>query len=167
LPEESAELFIKSLIKASDIILFSAAIPFQGGTNHVNEQWPEYWNAIFNQNGYIAIDYLRKKIWSEGKVIWWYSQNIMLYVKEEKVDSVKVSDENRCIKYPPMSLVSPEVYLGRIQSYLRRIQSCDCYGITLFKLYKVMIKRTITKIVGQKFINMIKGIMNNIKIIGV
>jgi hypothetical protein len=52
LPPNAADIFIESIVKASDIVLFSAAIPFQGGTNHINEQWPEYWNKLFNKNGY-------------------------------------------------------------------------------------------------------------------
>lgn len=43
LGENSAENFIESLTTASDCILFSAGIPGQFGQNHVNEQWPDYW----------------------------------------------------------------------------------------------------------------------------
>lgn len=59
LPAESADLFVESLTKASDFILFSAAIPFAGGTNHINEQWPDYWNSLFNKYGYTVMDFLR------------------------------------------------------------------------------------------------------------
>jgi hypothetical protein len=91
LSHNSAELFIKSITRASDIILFSAAIPFQGSTNHINEQWPDYWNKIFNKNGYIAIDILREHIWNEVKVKWWYRQNIILFVKQEKISFINVT----------------------------------------------------------------------------
>jgi 2-polyprenyl-3-methyl-5-hydroxy-6-metoxy-1,4-benzoquinol methylase len=40
LPIECAETFIDSLVKLGPVILFSAAIPFQGGGSHINEQWP-------------------------------------------------------------------------------------------------------------------------------
>lgn len=42
LPEQCAKGFVDSLVKASDLVLFSAAIPQQGGRNHYNEQWPDY-----------------------------------------------------------------------------------------------------------------------------
>ena len=42
LPESSADPLVQSLTQAAPIIYFSAAIPTQGGTGHVNEQWPEY-----------------------------------------------------------------------------------------------------------------------------
>src|SRR6185295_2140887 len=41
--EHAAEQFIKTLTVHSDVIIFSAAIPEQGGQNHINEQWIEYW----------------------------------------------------------------------------------------------------------------------------
>ena len=62
LPEECAKIFIKSLTKLGPVILFSAAIPFQGWTNHLNEQWPDYWANYFKDNGYEAIDCIRKKV---------------------------------------------------------------------------------------------------------
>ena len=38
-------------------MLFSAAVPGQGGENHVNEQPLAYWRAIFREHGYSAVDY--------------------------------------------------------------------------------------------------------------
>ena len=42
LSERRAESFIEDLCKVSKVVLFSAAIPFQGGDNHINEQWQSY-----------------------------------------------------------------------------------------------------------------------------
>jgi 2-polyprenyl-3-methyl-5-hydroxy-6-metoxy-1,4-benzoquinol methylase len=38
LPDRAADTFIASLVRLAPLILFSAAIPQQGGTNHCNEQ---------------------------------------------------------------------------------------------------------------------------------
>jgi len=38
LDRDSARRFIQTLVKLSSVVLFSAAIPYQGGTHHVNEQ---------------------------------------------------------------------------------------------------------------------------------
>lgn len=62
LPPESADIFIESLVGASDCILFSAAIPFQSGLGHINEQWQNYWVAKFKQKDYIAMDFIRPAI---------------------------------------------------------------------------------------------------------
>lgn len=76
------EKFISILTQTADLILFSAAIPFQGGTHHVNEQWPEYWAAIFSKYGFVPADYIRPLIWNDNKVEFWFAQNILIYVKE-------------------------------------------------------------------------------------
>jgi cyclopropane fatty-acyl-phospholipid synthase-like methyltransferase len=39
--------FVSLLTQYSDYVLFFAAIPHQGGTCHVNEQWPDYWITRF------------------------------------------------------------------------------------------------------------------------
>lgn len=82
LPEESADNLVESLTTASDIVLFSAAIPNQIGTYHINEQYAEYWAKKFIKKGYIPIDFLRSRIWNEPDVEWWYKQNMILYITE-------------------------------------------------------------------------------------
>ncbi len=57
--KENTNNFIDALTQASDYILFSAAIPFQGGKGHINEQWPNFWTHIFNNKGYVALDIIR------------------------------------------------------------------------------------------------------------
>ena len=79
LPCECAKVFVESLVKLGPVILFSAAVPFQGGTNHVNEQWPEYWAKLFQEQGYVAIDCIRNKIWQNDRVKWYYAQNILVF----------------------------------------------------------------------------------------
>lgn len=87
LPEDSADEFVESLTRLSPVVLFSAAIPHQGGTNHVNEQWPDYWAAKFSSHGFVAVDCLRRKVWNNGDVEWWYAQNMLLYVSRRYLDS--------------------------------------------------------------------------------
>lgn len=82
LPESSAAGFVKSLTTHSDVIMFSAALPGQGGQNHINEQWPEYWQSHFKNNGYEMVDYFRFKIWNNEKIERWYRQNLFLVVRK-------------------------------------------------------------------------------------
>lgn len=72
--------FVEDLVSLSNVILFSAAIPKQGGTNHINEQWQSYWAQKFSQYGYVGIDCIRPKIWTNDRVETWYRQNTLLYV---------------------------------------------------------------------------------------
>lgn len=80
--ERSALDFISSLVKLSDVIVFSAAIPAQPGQHHVNLQWPVYWQTIFNQNGYYCDDSIRWKIWNESLIEVWYRQNVFIARKD-------------------------------------------------------------------------------------
>ncbi len=79
LPETSADEFVKSLCNHGDTIVFSAAIPGQGGQNHLNEQWHEYWMNKFFSYGYQMFDFLRPAIWKMTEVDWWYKQNMFIF----------------------------------------------------------------------------------------
>ncbi|MGE0772988.1 MAG: class I SAM-dependent methyltransferase [Cyclobacteriaceae bacterium] len=79
LPQASADIFVKSLTLHGDLILFSAAAPYQGGQNHLNEQWQTYWIEKFAVRGFRAYDWLRPSVWSDGRVDLWYRQNTILF----------------------------------------------------------------------------------------
>ncbi|MGQ0737754.1 MAG: class I SAM-dependent methyltransferase [Bacteroidota bacterium] len=79
----SAGIFIESLCRHADVILFSAAIPGQGGVLHINEQYPGYWADIFRRYGFSAYDCIREKIWLNKKIDTCYRQNLLFFVKDE------------------------------------------------------------------------------------
>ncbi len=81
--EKNADKLIQFLATLSDTIIFSAAIPFQGGDNHFNEQWEEYWEKKFNDLGYKKYDLLRHQIWHNKNIKWWYRQNLLVYSKND------------------------------------------------------------------------------------
>lgn len=112
LPCECAKVFVESLVKLGPVILFSAAVPFQGGTNHVNEQWPEYWAKLFQEQGYVAIDCIRNKIWQNDRVKWYYAQNILVFAKAEYLTTnpvlQKAAEKTNIFQ---LSLIHPHLYL--------------------------------------------------------
>jgi SAM-dependent methyltransferase len=79
LPESASSGFVRTLTSLAPVALFSAAVPNQGGVGHVNEQWPEYWAALFAQHGFLAYDCLRPLLWRDEHVAWWYRQNVIVY----------------------------------------------------------------------------------------
>jgi len=79
LEESWAEGFVDSLVRHADTVLFSAAIPCQGGTHHVNERWPSYWAEKFARRGLWPVDVIRPTIWTDKRVKRWYRQNILLF----------------------------------------------------------------------------------------
>ena len=82
LPETAADTFVSYLTTLAPVVLFSAAVPGQGGWNHVNEQWPEYWAGRFVERGYVPIDCLRPLLWHRETVQYWHAQNILVYVAQ-------------------------------------------------------------------------------------
>jgi hypothetical protein len=80
LPSTDAPALIKNLCDAAPVVLFSAAVPNQGGTGHVNEQWPSYWARLFADHAYSCADAIRPLIWSDSSVEPWYRQNILLFI---------------------------------------------------------------------------------------
>jgi hypothetical protein len=109
---EHASTFVKTLVDLGPVILFSAAIPLQIGKHHVNEQWPDYWARRFEEYGYVVIDAIRKRIWQNDNVEYWYAQNILIFAKQDyiKLHSALCDEMNKTI-VAQLSLVHPKMYL--------------------------------------------------------
>lgn len=112
LPAERADGFVSDLCNAAPVVFFSAAIPGQGGVNHINEQWPEYWAEKFAQHGYSTLDIIRPTFWNDKDVTWWYKQNCLLLVKEDVLASEKGSKLRELAgqNEKPKAMVHPELY---------------------------------------------------------
>lgn len=81
LPPENADAFVRTLTQHGSMVLFSAAIPAQGGTNHLNEQWQHVWARRFEAAGFVAVDCIRRQVWFDPQVESFYAQNILLYAR--------------------------------------------------------------------------------------
>jgi hypothetical protein len=67
------------------VVLFSAAIPGQGGTGHVNEQWPKYWRQLFAARGFRLLDPIRPLVREDYRIKFWYRQNILMFASEQAI----------------------------------------------------------------------------------
>jgi SAM-dependent methyltransferase len=83
LPPEAAATIVDSLCRHADVIVFSAAIPGQGGTGHINERWPSFWAELFATHGYRPHDLLRSRLWWDTRCEWWYRQNVLVFAADE------------------------------------------------------------------------------------
>lgn len=72
--------FVADLVATAPSVLFSAAIPGQGGVGHLNEQWQSWWATRFAAHGYLAYDVIRPAIWTDEAIPAWYRQNVVLYL---------------------------------------------------------------------------------------
>jgi SAM-dependent methyltransferase len=131
LPKEAAAKFVAFLASLSPVVMFSAAIPFQGGQMHINEQWQSYWANLFAKQEYIPVDAIRPEIWGDASVLSCYRQNTLVYVRKEALHNYpKLQAIGVCKN---VNLVHPDVYSGILQTYMG-------YAITLMKFIKKLPK---------------------------
>jgi SAM-dependent methyltransferase len=140
LPAACADTFVESLTRLSSVILFSAAIPQQGGDHHVNEQWPEYWQERFERHGYVVVDCLRRLLWRNGNVEQWYRQNLLFYVDRDRLadypklaSAFETAGEN-----PLLSIVHPDYFLGHIKWFATQLHEALRMAVTYaFRLRQI------------------------------
>lgn len=87
-PESSSRQFVENLTRHADAIMFSAAVPGQGGEFHINEKPLSYWRDLFEQAGYRCFDPVRPAVLNDDRVEPWYRYNTLLYVAEGKVPTL-------------------------------------------------------------------------------
>ena len=117
--QSRAELFINGLVSLGDIILFSAAVPYQLGTGHVNERYIDYWVELFRQHDYLAIDAIRPGIWDNESVEVCYRQNILLFAHRGKILKDKVLEAaHQATNQHQLSIIHPDLYQPRVQRLL-------------------------------------------------
>ena len=95
LPADAGDALVTSLIAAAPVILFSGAIPHQGGTGHVNEQWQGYWIERFERLDMVCVDCFRPHFWTDTSAAWWYSQNAFFAATKgtEHLDTLRAEEQ--------------------------------------------------------------------------
>ena len=112
LPAESATIFVDSLVRLAPAVVFSAAIPFQLGTDHLNPQWPSYWASLFAAHEYEAIDSIRPLIWERPDIPYWYAPTMILFVRRDLLEASPLLRELHASRGgSPLPLVHPSYYL--------------------------------------------------------
>lgn len=121
---ERADALVDLMCALSDVLIVSAAVPHQGGTGHVNEQWPDHWISRFAARGYVACDFLRPACWTDERIAPWYRQNVIGYFKggvPEQVTAFARRSLERMIDNP-LPLCHPGVFsykLGKMRSWVK------------------------------------------------
>jgi SAM-dependent methyltransferase len=129
-PGKAAAL-VDFLTSLSDVVIAGAAIPGQGGTHHVNEQWPSYWSALFQQRGYTPFDFIRPALWRHGGIEPWYVQNTIGYFKGGPPEALVRKTEDLVLGQlrDPAPLVHPDIFGTSVElqdpfkSLVRRVKN--------------------------------------------
>lgn len=139
LPIDCAETFVNSLVNLGPAIMFSAAIPLQRGTNHINEQWPDYWANIFKKRGFVAVDAIRQKVWQNTSVEAWYAQNILVFVSQRDLAKYpRLQQAYEETRSEQLSIVHPRIFMERACPTSKKIKD-------LTKIAQQKIKQSISK----------------------
>lgn len=145
LKKESAKPFVDTLCSVAPVVMFGAAIPFQGGECHINEQWPTYWAEMFAQNGYTAVDCIRKRVWNDPSVAYYYAQNTLVYVDANRIDDYPLLKEELRTTDPRMfSLVHPTKWE----------EANGPKGMPLGRLFKIL-PATLVRTVGARAVELL------------
>ncbi|MEX2335954.1 MAG: methyltransferase domain-containing protein [Fulvivirga sp.] len=131
--EPYADQFVENLVNLAPVILFSAAIPLQGGKHHVNEQWPDYWQEKFLKHNYVILDCIRPQIWHDSKIEMWYAQNTFIYISKEKLDQYQELKKSYVETPSMLSVVHPRFYEFKLNA------------LPIMKAVRNKIKRTFNK----------------------
>jgi SAM-dependent methyltransferase len=151
LTPEKAKTFVRTICNASDVVLFGAAIPFQGGANHINEQWQSYWVELFADEGYQCHDILRKQIWDNNAVELWYRQNTFLFVRENS--PLNMSEKLKDYGFSILNLVHPKLYLYKTMHLTTQLEAYDKMLKKptfkfFFKVFRRFVKTQLRAILG-------------------
>lgn len=104
-----AGTFVADLCGLADIVVFSAAVPGQGGAHHVNEQWPGYWISKFAALGFTALDCFRPALWDNNQVAYWYAQNMLAFVRQSRLG--EFPDAQAAVRTGPAAIVHPRAFV--------------------------------------------------------
>lgn len=107
LPDARAGHLVSKLTGAAPVVLFSAAVPGQGGTRHLNERWQDHWRGLFEARGFAPVDLVRPRVWRRPEVEFWYQQNTIVYCRRDALDA-----------RPDLRPVPPEVSLDVVHPRL-------------------------------------------------
>lgn len=88
LPPARAGGFVADIVAHAPAVLFSAGAPGQGGENHLNEQAGDFWQKLFLDHDYVAVDCLRPLLAREQNIPAWYRYNLMLYVRRGDMERI-------------------------------------------------------------------------------
>lgn len=125
LDSKYAKMMIGNLVNASNLVIFSAAIPGQGGHQHLNEQEPMYWAKLFWENGFVLKQDPRRKLRKKFRLAPWYKQNILIFGKAE--------DGEEFVK--PRTIYHPLIFASK-RNQLQRVY-CALYELIQKIEYKV------------------------------
>jgi SAM-dependent methyltransferase len=82
LPARTARTLVRGLTALSDVVVFTAATPGQGGAHHINLRPRAFWSALFDDEGFAPsaiAEHLRSAIEEVDSPAWWIRENLTVF----------------------------------------------------------------------------------------
>ncbi len=105
-----SETLVDNLVRHGRRVLFSAAVPGQGGEDHINEQPYGYWRDLFAARGYRLFDFVRPQIVPMADVEAWYRYNTLFFAHDAEIAGLapavsltRVGDRDAIQDFAPLS----------------------------------------------------------------
>lgn len=120
-PSACARTLVSNIVRHGRLVMFSAAVPGQGGENHINEQPYEYWRDQFVAHDYRLFDFVRSQVAENREVEPWYRYNLMLFAHDSlihqlpmEVTVTRVLDNARIRDHSPLFYQIRKAILQRL-----------------------------------------------------
>ena len=120
---------IATLAAHGDCVLFSAAIPFQGGHHHVNEQFLDYWIKLFAEHGYRPLDIVRGHIWEDASILWWLRQNCIVFCSDRLLEGNESCARNATSSAPYRLCFRAYIRIAQNDRRRRGVRNMSSFGI--------------------------------------
>ena len=140
IPKDRTRDFIRLMTQVAPVVLFSAPIPYQGGSGaRINEQWPAYWAELFKENGFLAADCLRDKIWADQRIERWYAQNMLIFADKSRISHLpELIKEIDSTRQPPLNRIHPDIYTFRMSQGVRNFSCREIISALPHTLWKAI-----------------------------
>jgi SAM-dependent methyltransferase len=83
IPTAASATLVDNIVRHGKLVLFSAAVPGQGGEDHINEQPYEFWRTLFAQRSFRLFDFLRPRIQGDDTIEPWYRRNVLFFAHDD------------------------------------------------------------------------------------
>lgn len=113
-PGDLSSTLVDNITRHGRLVLFSAAVPGQGGEDHINERSYGYWRDLFAARGFRLFDFVRRRIEGIDEVEFWYRYNLLFFAHDSAVDELPTAIQStRIADTAPVPDVSPWPYRAR------------------------------------------------------
>ena len=85
-PRDRSTALVDNLVRHGYFVVFSAAVPGQGGKDHINERPYGFWRDLFAERGYRLFDFLRPALAGKKQVEPWYRFNLLFFAHDDVID---------------------------------------------------------------------------------